>query len=91
MGAGLHDCTLDSASMLLPEPNFAQSIGSLILSSGFWRFFHKKQHDKYSEKLADFGRSALTSFKNISQYNDELKNTFNRQFSVIMYVNLQIG
>jgi regulator of replication initiation timing len=41
---------------------------------------HKKHRDRYFEKFADFEEEVLTFFKQINQYNRELKSLLTDSF-----------
>ena len=53
---------------------------NLNIIERLWRFFHEKHHDKYFEKFKDFEHAVFTFFKNINQYNDELKTLLTDSF-----------
>jgi transposase len=56
---------------------------NLNIIERLWRFFHEKHHDKYFEKFADFEKAVLTFFKNINQYNAELKTLLTDSFQTL--------
>jgi transposase len=56
---------------------------NLNIIERLWRFFHSKHHDKYFEKFTDFEKAVLTFFKNINQYNKELKTLLTDSFQTL--------
>ena len=56
---------------------------NLNIIERLWRFFHEKHHDKYFEKFKEFEDEVLTFFKNINQYNDELKTLLTDSFQTL--------
>ena len=56
---------------------------NLNIIERLWRFFHSKHHDQYFEKFADFEQAVLTFFKNINQYNAELKTLLTDSFQTL--------
>lgn len=56
---------------------------NLNIIERLWRFFHQKHRDKYFEKFKDFEETVLTFFKNINQYNTELKTLLTDSFQTL--------
>lgn len=56
---------------------------NLNIIERLWRFFHQKHRDKYFEKFKDFEEAVLTFFKNINQYNTELKTLLTDSFQTL--------
>lgn len=56
---------------------------NLNIIERLWRFFHQKHRDKYFEKFKDFEETVLTFFKNINQYNAELKTLLTDSFQTL--------
>lgn len=48
-----------------------------------WRFFHQKHRDKYFEKFKEFEDAVLLFFKNINQYDTELKTLLTDSFQML--------
>lgn len=53
---------------------------NLNIIERLWKFFHKKHHDKYFEKFKEFEEAVLTFFKNINQYDTELRSLLTDSF-----------
>jgi transposase len=56
---------------------------NLNIIERLWRFFHKKHHDKYFEKFADFEKAVLAFFRDIKQYNNELRTLLTDSFQTL--------
>lgn len=56
---------------------------NLNIIERLWRFFHEKHHDKYFEKFKDFEQAVLTFFRDIKQYNRELKTLLTDSFQTL--------
>lgn len=56
---------------------------NLNIIERLWRFFHEKHHDKYFEKFKDFKQAVLTFFRDIKQYNSELKTLLTDSFQTL--------
>jgi len=56
---------------------------NLNIIERLWKFFHQKHRDKYFEKFKDFEETVLTFFKNINQYNQELKTLLTDSFQTL--------
>jgi transposase len=56
---------------------------NLNIIERLWKFFHQKHRDKYFEKFKDFEDTVLTFFKNINQYNAELKTLLTDSFQTL--------
>ncbi len=56
---------------------------NLNIIERLWKFFHTKHHDKYFEKFKEFEDAVLLFFKNINQYNDELKTLLTDSFQTL--------
>lgn len=56
---------------------------NLNIIERLWRFFHQKHRDKYFEKFTDFEKEVLTFFKNINQYNGDLKTLLTDSFQTL--------
>jgi transposase len=56
---------------------------NLNIIERLWRFFHEKHHDKYFEKFKEFETTVLTFFRNINQYNGELKTLLTDSFQTL--------
>lgn len=56
---------------------------NLNIIERLWKFFHQKHRDKYFEKFKDFEETVLTFFKNINQYNAELKTLLTDSFQTL--------
>lgn len=56
---------------------------NLNIIERLWKFFHRKHHDKYFEKFKDFEETVLIFFKNINQYNQELKTLLTDSFQTL--------
>ena len=56
---------------------------NLNIIERLWKFFHTKHHDKYFEKFKEFEDEVLLFFKNINQYNDELKTLLTDSFQTL--------
>lgn len=56
---------------------------NLNIIERLWRFFHQKHRDKYFEKFKDFENTVLAFFKNINQYNAELKTLLTDSFQTL--------
>jgi len=56
---------------------------NLNIIERLWKFFHSKHHDKYFEKFKEFQEAALTFFKNINQYDKELRNLLTDSFQTL--------
>lgn len=56
---------------------------NLNIIERLWRFFHQKHRDKYFEKFKDFEETVLAFFKNINQYNQELKTLLTDSFQTL--------
>lgn len=56
---------------------------NLNIIERLWKFFHQKQRDTYFEKFKDFEETVLTFFKNINQYNQELKTLLTDSFQTL--------
>jgi transposase len=48
-----------------------------------WKFYYKKQQDKYIEKFKDFEIAVLSFFRNINQYDKELKTLLTDSFQTL--------
>lgn len=48
-----------------------------------WKFFHQKHHNKYFEKFKYFEREVLSFFKNIKQYDAELRTLLTDSFQTL--------
>lgn len=48
-----------------------------------WKFLHQKHRDTYFEKFKDFEKTVLTFFKNINQYNQELRTLLTDSFQTL--------
>jgi len=48
-----------------------------------WKFYYKKHQDMYFEKFKDFEAEVLAFFKNINQYNAELKTLLTDSFQTL--------
>jgi transposase len=51
---------------------------NLNIIERLWKFYYKKQQDKYVEKFTDFENAVLSFFKNINQYNPRTQNLTDR-------------
>lgn len=56
---------------------------NLNIIERLWKFFHTKHHDKYFEQFKEFEDEVLLFFKNINQYNDELKTLLTDSFQTL--------
>ena len=56
---------------------------NLNIIERLWKFFHQKHRDKYFERFKDFEETVLTFFKNINQYNTELKTLLTDSFQTL--------
>jgi len=56
---------------------------NLNIIERLWKFYYKKQQDKYIEKFKDFENTVLSFFKNINQYNAELKTLLTDSFQTL--------
>jgi len=56
---------------------------NLNIIERLWKFFHQKHRDKYFERFKDFEETVLTFFKNIKQYNAELKTLLTDSFQTL--------
>ena len=56
---------------------------NLNIIERLWRFFHEKHHHKYFEKFKEFEEAVLTFFRNINQYNTELKTLLTDSFQTL--------
>jgi transposase len=56
---------------------------NLNIIERLWKFYYKKQQDKYVEKFKDFENAVLSFFKNINQYNTELKTLLTDSFQTL--------
>jgi transposase len=56
---------------------------NLNIIERLWKFFHTKHHDKYFEKFKEFEDAVLLFFKNINQYNAELKTLLTDSFQTL--------
>lgn len=56
---------------------------NLNIIERLWRFLHQKHRDKYFEKFKDFEKTVLAFFKNINQYNTELKTLLTDSFQTL--------
>ena len=56
---------------------------NLNIIERLWKFFHSKHHDKYFEKFKEFETAVLTFFKNIHQYDKELKTLLTDSFQTL--------
>lgn len=56
---------------------------NLNIIERLWRFFHQKHHDRYFEKFKEFEQAVLTFFKNINQYNKELRTLLTDSFQTL--------
>lgn len=56
---------------------------NLNIIERLWKFFHQKHRDKYFEKFKDFEETVLTFFKNINQYNQELRTLLADSFQTL--------
>ena len=48
-----------------------------------WKFYYKKHQDMYFEKFKEFQQEVLTFFKNINQYDKELKTLLTDSFQIL--------
>lgn len=53
---------------------------NLNIIERLWKFFHEKHYDQYFEKFYEFEQEVLTFFRNIHQYDDELKSLLTDSF-----------
>jgi transposase len=56
---------------------------NLNIIERLWKFYYKKQQDKYIEKFRDFENAVLSFFKNINQYDSELKPLLTDSFQTL--------
>jgi len=56
---------------------------NLNIIERLWKFFHSKHHDKYFEKFKEFEEEVLSFFKNIHQYDKELKTLLTDSFQTL--------
>ena len=56
---------------------------NLNLIERLWKFFHQKHHDRYFEKFKEFETEVLSFFKNIHQYDAELKTLLTDSFQTL--------
>ncbi len=56
---------------------------NLNIIERLWKFFHVKHHDKYFEKFKEFENAVLLFFKNINQYDAELKTLLTDSFQTL--------
>lgn len=56
---------------------------NLNIIERLWKFYYKKQRDKYVEKFKDFENAVLSFFKNINQYDAELKTLLTDSFQTV--------
>jgi transposase len=56
---------------------------NLNIIERLWKFFHQKHHDKYFEKFKEFETEVLSFFKNIHQYDKELKTLLTDSFQTL--------
>jgi len=56
---------------------------NLNIIERLWKFFHQKHHDKYFEKFKEFEQEVLSFFKNINQYDKELKTLLTDSFQTL--------
>lgn len=56
---------------------------NLNIIERLWRFFHEKHRDKYFEKFKEFEEAVLLFFKNIHQYDSELKTLLTDSFQTL--------
>lgn len=56
---------------------------NLNIIERLWKFFHSKHHDKYFEKFKEFETAVLSFFKNIHQYDKELKTLLTDSFQTL--------
>lgn len=56
---------------------------NLNIIERLWKFFHSKHHDKYFEKFKDFEQTVITFFRDIKQYNKELKTLLTDSFQTL--------
>lgn len=56
---------------------------NLNIIERLWKFYYKKRQDKYIEKFKDFEQEVLSFFKNINQYDKELKTLLTDSFQTL--------
>lgn len=56
---------------------------NLNIIERLWKFMHKKHRDRYFEKFTDFEEEVLTFFRDINQYNRELKSLLTDSFQTL--------
>lgn len=56
---------------------------NLNIIERLWRFFHEKLQDNYFEKFPEFEKAVLTFFKNINQYDTELRTLLTDSFQTL--------
>lgn len=56
---------------------------NLNIIERLWKFFHSKHHDTYFEKFKEFETEVLSFFKNIHQYDKELKTLLTDSFQTL--------
>lgn len=56
---------------------------NLNIIERLWRFFHEKMQNNYFEKFPEFEQAVLTFFRNINQYNDDLKTLLTDSFQTL--------
>ena len=56
---------------------------NLNIIERLWKFYYKKQQDKYVERFKDFENAVLSFFKNINQYDKELRSLLTDSFQTL--------
>jgi transposase len=56
---------------------------NLNIIERLWKFYHTKHHDKYFEKFKEFEDAVLLFFKNINQFDAELKTLLTDSFQTL--------
>lgn len=56
---------------------------NLNIIERLWKFYYQKHRDKYFEKFKEFETAVLTFFKNIKQYDAELKTLLTDSFQIL--------
>ena len=72
--------SIEGITHLLHLPAYSPNLNII---ERLWKFFHQKHHDKYFEKFKVFEQEVLTFFKNIKQYDAELRTLLTDSFQTL--------